>query len=309
MNKENWPTLNAGVRWSSGVLADVDILAAIANNQLVQSGDVVQAKYATYELVIGTRIEELVMDNEGGPQNDLYRAKVIADDGIIVIMPGQTFKVFAREVLNMPCDITAFAIPVGNMYKLGLNPETTFADPGFAGPFFVTVCNYSPRIVKLKVGDPLARMFFFRLHARPERIHEGPPRETPPAVERVPRPTPAEMVNDVAVIQAVLAKVDPPHYQHAFVTNRIIGRHQTDIESRLQSLRSELKVIRWVVVATGCVVTAVLAISIWRWASGTAPSFSEGVLSSIVAAVIGGATVFGFTRSRTWADGHDENAL
>ena len=304
MNKENWPTLDAGIRWTSGVLVDKDIRAAMANHQLILDGDPARAKYATYELVIGNRLEELVMDDVGDPQRDLYRAKSIPESGEFTVLPGQTFKIFAKEKLNMPADVTAIAIPVGIMYKLGLHPETTFADPGFDKEFFITICNYSPRIVKLRVGDPLARMFFLKLRERPERIHEGAPRDIPPSVERVPRPSDKDLEDESSVLTKVLELVDPPHYQHAFVTNRIVGVHRTQVDARVGELQNQITFMRWVITGLGILVCAAAALAVWKWAAGGWPSFSQGVLASIVAGGLVTLVVWLGPRVFKWAKGH-----
>lgn len=301
MNKENWPSLNAGIRWSSGVLVDKDIKAAMANHQLILDGDPGRAKYATYELVIGDRIEELVMDDDGDPQRDLYRVKSIPESGEFAVLPGQTFKIYSKEKLYMPADVTAIAIPVGIMYKLGLHPETTFADPGFDKEFFVTICNYSPRVVKLRVGEPLARMFFLKLRERPERIHEGSPRDIPPSVERVPRPSDEDLLDEGTILSQVLQLVDPPHYQHAFVTSRIVGVHRSQVDSRVSELQSQITLLRWVLTCLGVVVVIGAVIAVWKWLAGEWPGMAEGILASLVASGAFAALIWAGPWALRWA--------
>jgi deoxycytidine triphosphate deaminase len=288
MNKENWPRLEANVNWQSGFLIDEEIKRAMANNQLVRNGDAQRARYASYELRIGPNVQQLVMDDNGQPNRDIYRAKHIPEDETFVIQPGETFKIYAVESIMMPANVLAFAIPVGIMYKLGLNPETTFADPGFEGDFYITICNYSPRVVRLKVGDPLARVFFFKLRERPDIIHESRPREMPPAVERVPRPSAEELeaVGELAVLTNVLGCVDPPHYQHAFVTNRVISVQRRQMEDELAQLRRQLRVVRWVVLGLGVAVVCMLVVFGYRAAAGRWPTLTEGTIASLLATAI-----------------------
>jgi deoxycytidine triphosphate deaminase len=224
VNKPEWPNVFGMAKGREGFLIDKEIRAAIQNGQLVVNGQDSQAKYACYELQIGSDIQQLVLDREPGARNDLYRGKEISSDGSFQIYPGETFKIVAKESLNIPADVCAFAIPVGNLFRLGLNPETTFADPGFAREFFVTVCNYSRHVVKLNVGDPLCRLFFFKLAQRPDHIHDSNPRAVPLAVERIPKPAAAKLrkIGVSAVLDEVLKDVDPPHFQHAFVTGQFI---------------------------------------------------------------------------------------
>lgn len=302
MNKENWPNLQADINWQSGFLVDTEIKRAIANNQLVRNADPERAKYATYELRIGTNVQQLVMDDNGEQNRDIYRVKDVPENGTFVIQPGETFKIYAMEQVFMPANVLAFAVPVGVMFKLGLNPETTFADPGFEGDFYITVCNYSSRIVRLKVGDPLARLFFFKLRERPDTIHATRPREIPPAVERVPRPTNAELeaAGEIAVLTGVLGAVDPPHYQHAFVTNRVIGIQRQQFETALGTMRGQMRVMRRVIVGLGLVVCVMLAILAWRAAAGRWPSLMEGALGSLIAAAIWLAGDKGLRAIKKW---------
>lgn len=260
----------------------------MATGQLVRNGIDENAKYACYELRIGDRIEELVMDNNGDEQQDIYRSKHIPEDGVFKIIPGQTFKIFAKETLNMPSDVTAFAFPVGNLYKLGVHPETTFADPGFQNEFYITVCNYSPRIVKLKVGEPLARLFFFHLNATPARRHSGNPRPMPPSVERVPRRTPEELaaLQELDLIGSVLSSVDPPHYEHAFVTQRVAVEHRKQVEDELNALRKEQVLFRSLIAVLGLTIASIAGVMIWEWTAGRWPSLVEGVGVSVVSALI-----------------------
>lgn len=310
MNKEDWPKLDVTIKKDPGFLLDSQIANAIDKGRLLTDATKDGAKYACYELHIGRKVEQLVLDSHPGQQGDLYRGKIIGDDGAFFINPGETFKLYAAESLNIPADVFALAVPVGNMYKLGLNPETTFADPGFTGPFFVTVCNYSHRVVKLVVGDPLARMFFCKLAGRPDRIHEGKPRELPPAVERVKRPTMDELKaeTDAKLISTILAATDPPHYQHAYLTDRLLTHHLTVANERAATIQStladEIDAMRRqvavqlaearraatvsVIVAMACSFVIFLALAVVGFSllQSKWPSFSEGMWSSVAASVV-----------------------
>jgi len=298
-----WPQLN--LPGATGLLIDQQIRDAMATGQLVRNGIDDNAKYACYELRIGDRIEELVMDNSGDEQQDIYRSKHIPEDGVFKIVPGQTFKIFAMETLNMPSDVTAFALPVGNLYKLGLHPETTFADPGFQNEFYITVCNYSPRIVKLKVGEPLARLFFFHLNSIPARRHSGNPRPMPPSVERVPRRTPEELaaLQELDLIGSVLSSVDPPHYEHAFVTQRVAVEHRKDVERQLASLRSDQTQSRWVIALLGVVILTTATVVTWTWIAGERPSLAESLSASFIFTIIMTCVQWGIPKLRSWLKG------
>src|SRR3569833_1101975 len=163
MNKREWPKVFGMDASREGVLIDGEIHKALEQGQLVTGGTADQAKYACYELRIGPDIQQLVLDHKPGARNDLYRGKEIKEDGTFQIFPGETFKIIASEKLYIPADVLALAIPVGNLYRLGLNPETTFADPGFAREFFVTVSNFFSCFFSLFVGVLFLWFFFFFL--------------------------------------------------------------------------------------------------------------------------------------------------
>jgi deoxycytidine triphosphate deaminase len=288
MNKPEWPRLFGVHGAREGVLVDAEIQRALEQGQLVTGGTPDQAKYACYELRIGPDIQQLVLDHKPGTRNDLYRGKEVNQDGTFQIFPGETFKIIASEKLYIPADVFAIAIPVGNLYRLGLNPETTFADPGFAREFFVTVSNYSPRIITLKVGDPLSRLFFFKLMDRPQKIHDGEPRAMRPTVERIHRPELADLQRKgpSALLQEVLEDVDPPHYQHAFVTSEFL------------SLRRNLAVATLTSMATLLVVVFLAVLYSGQLLHTTWPSLFENVLSNAVYALIISIVIFVVTPIR-----------
>jgi len=300
MNKEDWPKLDVNIKREQGFLYDKQIAAAMEKGKIITNGDAQGAKYACYELHIGNHIQQLILDNTPGSESDLYRVKKIENDGLFQIAPGETYKIYAAEELYMPADVFAIAIPVGTMFKLGLNPETTFADPGFSGPFYITVCNYSPRVVTLKVGDPLSRMFFCKLAERPDKIHEGRPREIPPAVGRVRRPSIEELTaeGEANVLARVLGAVDPPHYEHAYVTDRLFSHHRAHINKCITAVERSVAVSTLMAIFCALVVFIVaacggVAICMAKW-----PAFSDGVLASLIAAVIWAGLTFGVTPIR-----------
>jgi deoxycytidine triphosphate deaminase len=289
MRKEGFPTLAKEASTAPEVLVDHQILAAIRNGQLIANeADQNSAKYACYELRIGSKVQQLVTEGTGFTEGDLYREKAIPDSGIFTIQPGETFKIFAKEQLYMPADVFAISIPVGNLYKLGLNPETTFADPGFVGDFYITVCNYSARVVKLTVGDPLARLFIFHLAQRPERIHDGRPRNLPPSIERVKRPSDQELIDkgESALLREILTEVDPPHYEHAFVTYRIVSLHRAAANSRIAEIEVQYATITLLSLASFLIVFLLAAFKVGSLLAVYNEHFVLLVLAEIAATVV-----------------------
>jgi deoxycytidine triphosphate deaminase len=289
MNKPNWPKLTDGCSNAPEILVDLQIADAISRGQLIsQEADAASTKYACYELRIGDKVQQLVMDGAPDSESDLYREKDIGDSGIITINPGQTFKIYSKEELYMPADVLAITIPVGNLYKLGLNPETSFADPGFSGSFYVTVCNYSPRVVKLKVGDGLARVFFFHLAQRPNRIHDSKPREIRPSIERVKRPDIGimEQRGEVALLSEILATVDPPHYEHAFVTNRLVSLHRVAIENTIRQLQRESASVTLASIASLLLILIIAVLYLGSFGAKYFPTLTGHVLEKLLVAFI-----------------------
>lgn len=281
MNKPSWPVLPG----ATGFLCDAEIVQAMKDGQLITDGVLERAKYACYELVIGDRVEQLTTPSADG-SGDLYVGKDLSHD-TLVLNPGETFKVYAAEKLNMPANVFALSVPVGIMYKLGLNPETTFADPGFQAPFFVTLCNYSSRVVKLKVGEPLARLFFCRLADRPERIHEGSPREIRRSIERVSRPSAGDLetIREEELLRSVMENVDPPHYQHAYVTNRLVGHHRREVDTELAELARRLAIVTIAVAVVGIPSLCVVAIAISAFIKSAWPSLWDSIITAALTAV------------------------
>jgi deoxycytidine triphosphate deaminase len=287
MNKKDWPKLNADIAPAQGFLVDRQISAAISQGQLISQGaEESAAKYACYELHTGARIRQLVTDPQPSGGGDLYREKVIPASGEFLIGPGETFTISAAEELNIPADVFAITVPVGNMYRLGLNPETSFADPGFSGEFYVTVCNYSTHNVRLKVGDPLARVFFFRLAERPDRIHESKPRQLPPAIEPVGRPSQQDLENrgESALLADVLQKVSPPHYEHAYVTDRMLSMYRTQMAAQLSQVRDQVAVAVIVGSLTLFLVAAFLLVKLVTFVKVTWPDLFGNLLAEGIAA-------------------------
>jgi deoxycytidine triphosphate deaminase len=289
MTATGWHSLDKDVKSDQGFLVDSEIAKAIGKGQLLVGADASHAKYACYEVHIGPEIHQLVVDETPGDEKDLYRIKAIPDDQLLRIKPGETYKIYAAEKLRLPDDVFALSVPVGNMYKLGLNPETTFADPGFSGDFYITICNYSPRVVKLKVGDPLARMFFFHLSGAPDRIHDSRPRILlPPSVERVPPPDleSLEKEGEESVLRRVLELVSSPHFDHAYVTQRLFAHYREQIGGEVRQLQrraASLVIVNQVVL---CGVAAYLLLTAGSFVRQKWPGLFNDIVVNWAAALL-----------------------
>ena len=244
--------LPAEIAPAAGLLRDVEIEKALSKGYLLipRTAKRENIRYASYQLRIGRNIFFLSRDkDEHGEEKTYWKEFAYGAGQWFQILPGATAKVFAEEEVNIPKNVMAHSTPVGNLYELGLTPEVTYADPGFRGPFWVIVCNYSSRIVELKVGDRLARLEFTKLHDRPNVVHDGA--HAIRQLERYPlrlrKKTPEELskLDLEDLLHEISALVDPPHYEHAFVTERVIsdiGKKATSLESQIGVLRKKLAI-------------------------------------------------------------------
>ena len=92
-----------------------------------------------------------------------FNVQEIRQGEFLELHPGDTAKLYSIEILHLPNDVLAFTVARGLMFIESLVPENTYADPGFGQPLYTTVTNLSNRKIKLHYGDPIARIFFYRL--------------------------------------------------------------------------------------------------------------------------------------------------
>jgi deoxycytidine triphosphate deaminase len=273
-----------------GLLRDVEIEEALSAGYLLipRTAKRENIRYASYQLSIGKNIFFLSRDkDEQGDETTNWKEFGYGDGQWFQIVPGATAKVFAEEEVNIPKNVIAHSIPVGNLYELGLTPEVTYADPGFSGPFWIIVCNYSSRIVELKVGDRLARLEFTKLHDRPKRVHDGA--HAIRQLERYPlrmrKKTPAELAKlDLEVLlQEISTLVDPPHYEHAFVTERV----KSDVAQKMAELTKALAINKILVYVS----LGISAIFVWTIIRPHLPPILTGKLGDwLLTTVIAGIT-------------------
>jgi hypothetical protein len=140
----------------------------------------------------------------------------------------------------------------------------------------------------LTVGDPLARIFFFKLNSRPDRIHESNPREVPPAVVRIAKRTPTELeeCDEKILLNAVLDDVDPPHYEHAYVTSRLLTTRADATAARLQQVERRTAITLLIGVALLLLAATSVLTYIASLLHAAYPSFAISLLSAIVCSLI-----------------------
>jgi deoxycytidine triphosphate deaminase len=150
---------------SVGFLTDTQILDHLNRDLLILPRTWVASgvRHASYTMRVGIRIE-VARANKANAEDRRDFVLVDLNEGqSLELNPGDTAKIFSLEQFRLPPDILAFTIARGLLFSESLLPENTYADPGFAGPLYTTVTNLSHRIIKIFVGDPIARIFFFKL--------------------------------------------------------------------------------------------------------------------------------------------------
>lgn len=154
-----------------GLLADFQIKKMLKENRLFKEGTFLEdrAKYCTYEIRVGHAYERL----EFSGILTKYIPMTLGDGDIVEIEPGNTIKVIAEEIFDLPNDIYARVTTVGQIFSSGLAAENTYVDPGYSGPLYLTLHNITNRTLTLKVGSPLARVEFQKLQNPVEKPHVG----------------------------------------------------------------------------------------------------------------------------------------
>lgn len=148
-----------------GFLTDRQIRCSLEGGYLIQRGSwcAELIRHASYTLRIGDHIE-IADSSAANVENERRFKRVDLKEGDHVdLRPGDTAKLFSIEVLHLPASVMALTVARGLIFFEALVPENTYVDPGFSGTLYTTVTNLSNRVIRLDYGDPVTRLFFFRL--------------------------------------------------------------------------------------------------------------------------------------------------
>jgi deoxycytidine triphosphate deaminase len=277
-NREDRP-LEGDVCDYYGIIRDAEIRSAIERDLLLvkDTADMSRVRQASYELRLSDRVEYLILqDGKGGNATAKYERPADGIGPILRIDPGQTVKVEVKETFNLPTNVAAHVIPVGNIYKLGLSPETTYADPGYDGDFFIILSNFSPRVVEVPVGEPIARVEFVRLAKETSRPHPGSKQRKEPKIwpRRIEKLTKQDLQGlGIDGLLKRLDEKDPPHCEHAYVAREVHtmsvdgSKSLQDLTARVSALEGKIASFKrhgFIALAT-FIGLAVLALSPWWW--------------------------------------------
>jgi deoxycytidine triphosphate deaminase len=154
-----------------GFLTDRQITLALDNGYLVTAGtfDKEGIRHASYTLRLGHRVEVAAAARANNEERRDFNIQEICNGQSVDLHPGDTAKLYSIELLDLPDDVVAFTVARGLMYIESLVPENTYVDPGFRDSLYTTVTNLSNRIIRLNYGDPIARIFFYRLAEQVDR--------------------------------------------------------------------------------------------------------------------------------------------
>jgi deoxycytidine triphosphate deaminase len=148
-----------------GFMTDHQIKLALENGFLIQNGswEAGFVRHASYTLRIGDRIE-IAHATAANIEEERYFKRIdLSPTSSVELRPGDTAKLYSIEVLNLPQSVLAFTVARGLMFFESLVPENTYVDPGFTGNLYTTVTNLSNRNIHLDYGDPITRLFFYKL--------------------------------------------------------------------------------------------------------------------------------------------------
>jgi dCTP deaminase len=77
------------------------------------------------------------------------------------------------ESLELPADMLGRVLLKGKLFSLGLMPVNTYADPGFFGRLGIVLFNASNNYLRVRPGDPIAKIEFCRLARPVQRPYRG----------------------------------------------------------------------------------------------------------------------------------------
>lgn len=154
---------------SAHILTDIQIRQAVQEIHLITGKyEPDSARYASYELHASDYAEKLVYDNEV-----TGHVEMPTHDNEIVVEPGTTIKLYTAESINLPANMLALVMALGQLFAAGLAAGSTYVDPGSQGEIYISLTNLTQKDIRIPVGCPIARAMFFVLGSPVETRHGG----------------------------------------------------------------------------------------------------------------------------------------
>ena len=150
-----------------GTIVDDEIVRLAEGGELITSGfDSKFVKQACYELRASTVFWDLAAVSED--------KRVEVGDGDFYLLKPNCFVVcVVSEHLRLPANVLGRILTKGRLFSVGILPVNTYADPGFSGRLGITLFNASKRYLKLRPGEPIAKIEFSVLERPASRPYTG----------------------------------------------------------------------------------------------------------------------------------------
>lgn len=147
-------------------LARSEIIERVEKKELISSEfEPSRIREACYEARISNEFFNITESNS--------IRTVIADGDYYILRPNNQAVCITKEYFDIPLDIIARVLLVGDYFSLGIAPVNTYADPGFKGKLGIVLTNTSSNYLKLKVGEPIAKIEFSQLLSRCDKGYVG----------------------------------------------------------------------------------------------------------------------------------------
>ena len=161
MNENLWRGLGPGT------IVDDDIVRLAEGGELITSGFEPRfVKQACYELRASRIFYNLVSPSED------KRVEIDTDD-FYLLKPNCFVVCVVAEHLCLPPNVLGRILAKGRLFSVGILPVNTHADPGFTGRLGITLFNASKRYIKLRPGEPIAKIEFSFLKKPVSRPYTG----------------------------------------------------------------------------------------------------------------------------------------
>lgn len=151
-------------------------------------------------------------------------------DGRIRIAPGATVRLFTKEVFELPPDVYANVIGLGQLYAAGLSVGSTYVDPGTRNRIYLSVSNVSDAEVLIPVGFPIGRAQFYVLGESARHLKKGSWRDIP--YERG-QAMPRALASDVASLRDELARLRGENDSSALQPRQTADVDHVDVQAKV----------------------------------------------------------------------------
>lgn len=153
----------------AGTLNDINIIKLCSDSKLLieENFDKEMVKQCCYEL---RSSEKYIILSENNQTICTLDRKT---DDYILIKPSHQVVIITKEKLNIPGNIIGRIMTKGKLFSIGLVPVNTYADPGFKGNLGIVFCNLSNHYIKIKPGEPIAKIEFSKILGSVNKIYSG----------------------------------------------------------------------------------------------------------------------------------------